>query len=106
MPRASPSRRPRRHGAKRPAGHPRGLGGDAERLRAAGLRATLDGAPEKIGKKIRDAEVQKIPVMFIIGAREAGSDSVAVRRHGKGDQGVAPVGNAIDELKTEVRERR
>ncbi len=62
-----------------------------EKLRNAGLRAVLDDSPEKIGKKIRAAELQKIPYMAVIGAKEAEAGSIALRRHGKGNQGVLPV---------------
>jgi len=72
------------------------------RLRDAGLRAVLDDRSEKVGAKIRDAELQKLPYMFVIGAREAEADSVSMRRHGEGDIGVKAVNEAIELLLAEV----
>jgi threonyl-tRNA synthetase len=60
-------------------------------LRAAGLRVALDDRSESVGRKIRDAEMKKIPYMLVVGDREAESGSVAVRRHGEGDQGTVTV---------------
>lgn len=77
-----------------------------ERLRGAGLRATLDRSSEKIGRKIRDAEVQKIPVMLVLGRKEAEAGEVSVRRHGQGDQGSQALEAILEQLGEEVRERR
>ncbi|HEU4978246.1 MAG TPA: threonine--tRNA ligase [Solirubrobacteraceae bacterium] len=68
-------------------------------LRAAGVRADLDERTESVGRKIRDAELQKIPFMLVIGDREAESASVAVRRHGEGDVGTMPLGDAVEWLR-------
>ena len=57
-------------------------------LRAAGLRAEIDDRTESVGRKIRDAELQKVPYMLVIGDREAQDGTVAVRRHGEGDEGT------------------
>lgn len=57
-------------------------------LKNADIRGEIDGRNEKIGKKIREAELMKIPYMLIIGEKEAADNKVAVRRHGKGDIGV------------------
>jgi threonyl-tRNA synthetase len=67
-----------------------------------GLRVELDSRSEKIGYKIRDAETQKIPVMLIIGKREAEAGTVSYRRHGKGDLGSKSVSEIITLLKSEV----
>jgi threonyl-tRNA synthetase len=56
-------------------------------LRSLGVRAELDARTESIGKKIRDAELAKIPFMLVIGDKEEESRNVAVRRHGQGDIG-------------------
>ena len=56
-------------------------------LQEADIRGAVDERDEKIGRKIRDAEVKKIPFMLIVGEKEAESDSVALREHGKGDIG-------------------
>ena len=55
------------------------------------IRGFVDDRNEKIGKKIRDAEVGKIPYMLIIGEKEANSDTISVRKHGEGDLGVFTV---------------
>ncbi|MCB0704529.1 MAG: threonine--tRNA ligase [Saprospiraceae bacterium] len=57
-------------------------------LAAADLRGFVDDRSEKIGRKIRDAEVRKVPFMLIIGEQEAESGQVAVRKQGEGDLGV------------------
>jgi threonyl-tRNA synthetase len=67
----------------------------AEKLRAAGLRAELDERNEKIGYKIRDAELKKIPYMAVVGEKESAAGAVAVRCHGKGDQGSMPLDGFI-----------
>jgi len=76
------------------------------RLNELGVRARLDDSSEKIGKKIRNAELDKIPVMFVLGAREAEQSQVAVRRHGQGDLGVKPLAEAVGEIKAEIDGRR
>ncbi|OPZ05293.1 MAG: Threonine--tRNA ligase [candidate division BRC1 bacterium ADurb.BinA292] len=76
-----------------------------EQLKEAGLRAEIDTSSEKIGKKIRAAELAKIPFMFVLGAKEAESRSVALRRHGKGDEGVLGLAEAVALLKAKVTER-
>ncbi len=60
----------------------------ARRLDRAGLRAEADLRNEKIGAKIREAQMAKIPVMLVVGDREAGAGSVAVRLRGQGDRGA------------------
>ncbi|MDZ7294523.1 MAG: threonine--tRNA ligase [candidate division KSB1 bacterium] len=62
-----------------------------EQLRTAGIRALLDDSSEKIGHKIREAELAKIPYMLVVGAKEAASGQVAVRRRRMGDLGQMPV---------------
>jgi threonyl-tRNA synthetase len=74
-------------------------------LKAADIRVELDDSSEKIGKKIREAELSKIPVMLIVGGKEAESASVAVRRRGQGDLGVQSVESVIAGLKAEIASR-
>ena len=62
-----------------------------EVLRAAGLRADADVRSEKIGHKIRDAQLEKIPYMLVLGDREAESGQVSVRSRSRGDLGVSSV---------------
>ena len=76
-----------------------------QRLREAGLRATGDYRPEKIGAKIREARLEMIPYLFVVGGREMESDSVAVRHRGEEDLGAMPVAEAIARLKTEIEEK-
>jgi threonyl-tRNA synthetase len=61
--------------------------GVSELLKAAGFRIKLDSRSEKIGRKIRDAEVSKIPYMVVIGEKEVEAGTLSVRRHGQGDIG-------------------
>ena len=63
----------------------------AKRLDAEGVRAIVDDRNEKIGKKIRDNELKKIPYMLIVGEKEAENDQVSVRRQGEGDKGTMSV---------------
>ncbi len=59
-------------------------------LREAGLRVELDDRGESVGRKIRDAELRKIPYMLVVGEREAQDGTVSVREHRKGDTGSVP----------------
>jgi threonyl-tRNA synthetase len=74
-------------------------------LRTAGLRAELDARPESIGRKVRDAEVRKVPYMLVVGDREAEAKAVAVREHGKGDAGSVAVDEFVQRLRREATER-
>jgi threonyl-tRNA synthetase len=62
-----------------------------ERLKAAGLRAELDERQEKIGFKVREAQLQKIPYMLVVGDREAAEGTVAVRERSGGDRGASSI---------------
>ncbi|UCC43554.1 MAG: threonine--tRNA ligase [Candidatus Zixiibacteriota bacterium] len=73
-----------------------------ERLREGNLRAELDDRSEKIGAKIRDAELMKVPYMFVVGRKEVESGSVAIRRHGVGDTGSKSIDEAIALLQAEI----
>ena len=70
-------------------------------LEEKNIRAALDDRNETIGKKIREAEMQKIPYLLIIGGREVESHMVAVRERGKGNQGAASVTDMIARLEKE-----
>ncbi|MEM1398728.1 MAG: His/Gly/Thr/Pro-type tRNA ligase C-terminal domain-containing protein, partial [Pseudomonadota bacterium] len=72
------------------------------RLRAAGLRTELDTRNEKIGYKIREHSVAKVPVILVVGAREGADGTVAVRRLGSKDQSVLPLDDAVAALKAEA----
>jgi threonyl-tRNA synthetase len=70
-----------------------------DQLDAAGIRATVDDRSEKVNLKIRDAQLQKIPYMLVVGGREAESGEVAVRHRKHGDQGAKPVADFIAEIR-------
>ncbi|MBD3403624.1 threonine--tRNA ligase [candidate division GN15 bacterium] len=73
------------------------------KLTEAGIRASLDDRSEKIGAKIRDAELLKVPYMFIVGGKEAENGTVSVRRHGSGDLGGRSLDEAIELVRREIR---
>jgi threonyl-tRNA synthetase len=77
----------------------------AQRLRQAGLRIDVDERTESVGRKIRDAELGKIPYMLVVGDREAEEGTVAVRRHREGDSGTEPVDALAERLAGLVRDR-
>ena len=74
-------------------------------LSAVGLRATVDGRVEKIGYKIREAQLQKVPYMLVIGDREVAEGTVSVRTRAGGDQGGSPIGAFIEAARRENAER-
>jgi threonyl-tRNA synthetase len=74
-------------------------------LTAAGLRVDLDERQEKIGYKIREAQLQKIPYMLVVGDREAAEGTVSVRTRAGGDQGAATVAAFIEAARAEVASR-
>ncbi len=74
-------------------------------LKAAGIRVYLDDRNEKLGAKIRDSEMQKIPYMAVVGGKEAEAHSVSVRHHGKGDLGARPLDSFLADLRAEAAAR-
>ena len=68
------------------------------KLEAAGLRSHLDDRKEKVNLKIRDAQMQKVPYMLVVGDREAESGSVAVRHRKQGDLGAKPLDQFVEEV--------
>ncbi len=73
----------------------------------AGLRVAVDERNEKLGWKIRDAELKKIPVVLVVGDREEAEGSATLRRrHGAGEQAAGPVGELVAGLARDVKERR
>jgi threonyl-tRNA synthetase len=83
-------------------------GGVRDRLAAAGLRVELDERQEKIGYKIREAQLQKVPYMLVTGDREAAEGTVSVRGRAAGDLGARPVdsfiADALNEIRTKARQ--
>jgi threonyl-tRNA synthetase len=75
------------------------------RLAEAGLRAEVDDRTESVGRKIRDAELRKIPYMLVVGDRESERDEVGVREHGSGDAGAASVQAFAHRVQAEVKSR-
>src|SRR5256886_315913 len=77
----------------------------AERLRASGTRAELDDRSESLGRRIRDAELRKIPYILVAGDREVEAGQVALREHRKGDEGAVGVDEFAERLARETAER-
>jgi threonyl-tRNA synthetase len=75
-------------------------------LAAAGLRVEIDERQEKIGFKIREAQLQKIPYMLVVGDKEAAQGTVAVRSRSGGDQGAQPVAAFIEAANSETRRKK
>lgn len=73
-----------------------------DKLKLLDIRGFVDERDEKIGRKIRDAEVMKIPYMLIVGEREAAGQTVSVRKHGQGDQGSMACDDFISQLRKEA----
>jgi threonyl-tRNA synthetase len=74
-------------------------------LRDAGVRVELDERSESIGRKIRDAELRKIPYMLVVGDREQEDGAVAVRAHREGDLGSTPVAAFADRVRAQTAAR-
>ncbi len=74
-------------------------------LEAAGLRMVVDDRQEKVNYKIREAQLQKIPYMLVVGDREAADRAVAVRRRAGGDQGARSLDEVLTDLLAEVRSK-
>jgi threonyl-tRNA synthetase len=74
-------------------------------LTAAGLRADVDERTESVGRKIREAELRKVPYMLVVGDREAEQRAVALRRHREGDLGTVPLDEAVPRLVSEAAAR-
>ncbi len=77
----------------------------AERLRAAGLRVEVDARNEKVNAKIREAQLQKIPYMLVVGGREAEQQAVSVRHRKHGDQGVKPLDEFLGQARRELESK-
>jgi len=76
-----------------------------ETLKRHNIRVHLDDRNEKLPAKIRDAQLQKIPYMLIVGAKEAEAGTVSVRHRSKGDQGPKPLAEVVAALQAEVTSR-
>ena len=78
----------------------------AAALEDAGLRTEVDRRSESVGKKISEAERRRVPVMLVVGDREAEQQTVSVRRHGKVDLGSQPLAELTGALVEEARSKR
>jgi len=76
-----------------------------QKLLSAGVRVELDERNEKVQAKIRDAQMQKVPYMLVIGGKEADAGTVAVRHRSKGDLGPRPLAQFVADLRQEVDSR-
>jgi threonyl-tRNA synthetase len=76
-----------------------------EKLKNADIRAEVDDRSEKIGKKIRDTEVAKVPYMLVIGEKEVNENKVSVRRQGRGDTGSTDTESFMASLLEEIKSR-
>ncbi len=75
----------------------------SELLENSEIRSLIDDRTEKIGRKIRDAELNKIPYMIIVGEKEESEDKISVRKHGKGDIGTFTVAEFSEIINKEIR---
>ena len=74
-------------------------------LKKADIRAEIDDRSEKIGRKIRDTEIAKVPYMLVIGEKEMNEGKVAIRRQGKGDMGVKLIDEFVQDILAEIKEK-
>lgn len=74
-------------------------------LKAAGVRVSIDDRNEKIGKKIRDTELQRVPYMLVVGEKEVSEGRVSIRRQGKGDAGSMSMEEFVTVITREIKER-
>ena len=77
-----------------------------QKLKKADIRAEIDDRSEKIGKKIRDTELMKVPYMLVVGEKEVNENKASIRRQGKGDLGAKSVDEFLNDIVTEIKERR
>jgi len=71
-------------------------------LKKYDIRCSIDKRNEKIGRKIRDAEVAKVPYMGVIGEKEIEQNALSIRKHGEGDKGILPLNEFINQLVKEI----
>jgi len=70
-----------------------------DKLKETDIRGFLDDRDEKIGRKIRDAEIKKVPFMLIVGEKEVADNKVSVRKHGEGDKGAMGLAEFVEQFK-------
>jgi threonyl-tRNA synthetase len=74
-------------------------------LAEAGVRVTIDRSSDKIGAKIRNTRLDRVPYMLVIGQREVDEGTVSVRHRDKDDLGARPLAQFIEDITAEIRER-
>jgi threonyl-tRNA synthetase len=77
-----------------------------QKMKARGIRVEIDDRSEKIGKKIRDTELLKVPYMLVVGEKEMAEHGVSLRMQGKGDQGLIQVDSLISGMVDLIQNRR
>jgi threonyl-tRNA synthetase len=75
-------------------------------LRKHGVRVEIDERPEKIGKKIREAELARVPYMLVVGEKEAAEKKLSIRRQGKGDVGQLSIDEFVQNIVDEIVQRK
>ena len=75
-------------------------------LKKADIRAEIDDRNEKIGKKIRESEMNKIPYMLVVGEKEMTDKKVALRKQSKGDLGTKTISELLEFLNEEIDSKR
>src|SRR5689334_21424125 len=78
----------------------------SDKLKKADIRSEVDDSNEKIGKKIRDTELLKVPYMLVVGEKEMNENKMSVKMQGKGDVGVRSVDEFIADATAQIKERR
>lgn len=77
-----------------------------EQLKNSGLRVEIDNNQESLGKRIRNAEKEKIPYILVVGEKEIENESVAIRKRGNEDQGTMKITEFIENIKKEITEKK
>lgn len=72
------------------------------KMRALGIRAEVDTSGDRLGKQIRNAEKEKIPVMAVVGAKEVETNTLSIRTRASGELGVIPVDEVVDKMKDAI----
>lgn len=77
-----------------------------KQLKKAGVRVEVDDRQEKIGKKIRDTELMRVPYMLVVGEKEMNENQLSVRRQGKGDLGSQAINAFVEMIREEIENRK
>jgi threonyl-tRNA synthetase len=76
------------------------------KLRKVNVRVEIDERNEKIGKKIREAELGRVPYMLVLGEKEMNENKLSVRRQGKGDEGMQDLSEFVNMIAEEIADRK